>query len=801
MNVLESAFSVFLPALIPVLAAGAILLVIAFCAAPLLQRSSAATARAYWSAVIACLAALCLLEIGLPDWFFPIQRQDPSPEIGDASPGTARGLSGESLFQERAFLLDNELTQKEPLSPAPLSLSSSPEAAPESPPVVNSRFRRTFEIRDFVERAPRPAFAVWLAGAVLLGLRHLSGRILLRRIWRRGRDIDGEWNDLCREVMESISLRRTVRVRFSPGATVPMAWGIFRPKVALPESARQLKTAARRALLLHELTHVRNRDALFLFSGQIAVAIHWVNPFAWVALRRLRMAQERTCDDAVLNAGNGAAEYADLLVQIAHSGQQEFFNPAPAAMTMAQASTLKKRICAILDSKMKRTKSNRTQAGVMGVIVFGITLGLAGIGLGDKDAEKLKARLKNVSSDPIDHQRSRPDGPVQADVKEEPGKAGANVEMRGTANKSFDNVETDLNSARASTPEPAPASNPSLRPDSNSILEQKLEAIVFPSIEFAETPLPEVLEFLTTMSATLDVTETDPARKGINLILLKEARTISGMTEPQHAGLRMRVEEQTRNVHEARERYLQQVNRIADIDPDFLNSALEDAGAAMLKARSDGEAAQAELDSIKKMTLQDQGAYYRFKDEEHPIAKACETLLEAENKLNETTSVMDKNHPEVLKLQKQLETTLRTLEQLVIQNTKQLENRRMDAEKREMQLAESYEEMRHRAALVGEDSEEGLKLIELKRRYEFQLAVLERLEGNLLELEVSTFDAVPTITLQVRNMPLKDVLKYVAHLAGLTVHVEDHAVLLGTAQEAAALQSGGSGYPSGGRSP
>lgn len=49
--------------------------------------------------------------------------------------------------------------------------------------------------------------------------------------------------------------------------------------------------------------------------------------------------------------------------------------------------------------------------------------------------------------------------------------------------------------------------------------EEKLKTILLASVEFAETPLREALDFLQARSVELDVNEPDPAKKGVNIIL------------------------------------------------------------------------------------------------------------------------------------------------------------------------------------------------------------------------------------------------------------------------------------------
>jgi len=51
------------------------------------------------------------------------------------------------------------------------------------------------------------------------------------------------------------------------------------------------------------------------------------------------------------------------------------------------------------------------------------------------------------------------------------------------------------------------------------LIEKKLAEIMLPSVEFSKTPVRDALQFLTMKSSSLDVWETDPEKKGINVIL------------------------------------------------------------------------------------------------------------------------------------------------------------------------------------------------------------------------------------------------------------------------------------------
>ncbi|NJK91742.1 MAG: hypothetical protein HC904_07920 [Blastochloris sp.] len=61
---------------------------------------------------------------------------------------------------------------------------------------------------------------------------------------------------------------------------------------------------------------------------------------------------------------------------------------------------------------------------------------------------------------------------------------------------------------------------------SSALLLQKLESIIIPEIKFTEVDIEDAVDFLRTQSVALDTEETDPDKKGVNIILKPEA-TIS----------------------------------------------------------------------------------------------------------------------------------------------------------------------------------------------------------------------------------------------------------------------------------
>jgi hypothetical protein len=95
-----------------------------------------------------------------------------------------------------------------------------------------------------------------------------------------------------------------------------------------------------------------------------------------VAVARLRIEQERACDDLVLAAGTTGPAYADHLFEIARAFRSDAL-PRWAMLTMAAPSQLEARVRAILDGDQRRqVPSRHLRALVAGAVaVAAVTLG------------------------------------------------------------------------------------------------------------------------------------------------------------------------------------------------------------------------------------------------------------------------------------------------------------------------------------------------------------------------------------------------------------------------------------------
>jgi beta-lactamase regulating signal transducer with metallopeptidase domain len=201
----------------------------------------------------------------------------------------------------------------------------------------------------------------WLAGMTFVVARLAHERIALARLARRASPVrDDAWLDLLAEARAELGIRRRVALLRSEELRTPLTWGTFRPTVVLPSDLDSWPEPDRRAVLLHELAHVRRLDCLLALLAHGACAFWWFHPGAWWASRRLHAERERACDARVLRAGVRPSDYAECLLRIADRARDEALRAPRLAARLQQRSHLAVRLHGILDPSRAAGARSRT---------------------------------------------------------------------------------------------------------------------------------------------------------------------------------------------------------------------------------------------------------------------------------------------------------------------------------------------------------------------------------------------------------------------------------------------------------
>lgn len=198
----------------------------------------------------------------------------------------------------------------------------------------------------------RAAWVVYWAGVFAFAVPLVRALIAGVTASRRGRPLsDPSWLQLLAECRAALGVRRGVRLLVSAERVAPQTWGIIRPIILLPPDALTWTATQRRAVLLHELAHVRQGDVVMIGLARAACALLWFHPGSWWVWRRLRAECEVACDDQVLAAGVRASDYADVLLALTPSGGT-LLQPAGVALS-AHGAGLRHRLAAIVEPRAR----------------------------------------------------------------------------------------------------------------------------------------------------------------------------------------------------------------------------------------------------------------------------------------------------------------------------------------------------------------------------------------------------------------------------------------------------------------
>jgi len=294
-----------------------------------MRRRAAATRHLVWGLGLTGALAVLPLSLALPRWGVPLLEAPARAEPAMASSPVSEVRPSEG--------------------PAVMEMPIVPNEALATPPGLSP-------IEPNVTEAPRVAWplVVWVAGTLAVLVWGVTGWTSTWWMGRKAKRVtDPTWVEAARQAAERLGTRRGVTLLRGGPAAMPLTWGVLRPTLLLPEEADEWPDERRRAVLLHELAHVRRRDCLTHWLGLLTCAAYWFNPLAWWAASRLRTEREQACDDLVLEAGERPSDYAAQLLGVARS-LRSVRALAPAAMAMARPSGLERRLLAILDARRNR---------------------------------------------------------------------------------------------------------------------------------------------------------------------------------------------------------------------------------------------------------------------------------------------------------------------------------------------------------------------------------------------------------------------------------------------------------------
>ncbi|HUA65217.1 MAG TPA: M56 family metallopeptidase [Alphaproteobacteria bacterium] len=225
--------------------------------------------------------------------------------------------------------------------------------APESATVLKMK-----EVAAAVSFADNSALTwVWLAGILCMaGFAAFNQYKLHIRITRERPLIHEPTLLLLEECKSLMGVRTPITLVETDAITSPGLFGFIRPRLLLPRGFfSNFNREELRHVFLHELAHVKRGDIFVGWVMLVLQAVHWFNPFVWLAFYRMRTDRELACDALALScAQTGENEsYGLTIIKLLEQFGRSSFRPGLAGI-LENKQQMKERINMI--AKFRKTE-------------------------------------------------------------------------------------------------------------------------------------------------------------------------------------------------------------------------------------------------------------------------------------------------------------------------------------------------------------------------------------------------------------------------------------------------------------
>lgn len=240
---------------------------------------------------------------------------------------------------------------------------------------------------------------IWLAAAFAILIRKMTVyQSYIRYVTVGAEPVnDAALIDRLAMTAQEMRIGRPIELRVNPLVATPMLVGCFYPCIVLPRVDVSEKEF--QYIVMHELTHYKRGDIVYKWLVQLAVCLHWFNPFVYVMRREIEIACEFACDEAVIRRTgyDQAKGYGETLLN-AMTAVGAYREPLAAVTMSANKELLKERLGAIMNGGKKTKMAAVITAGLtVGIILGAVFIGVFPTVAADKATAKVEDMEKYYS--------------------------------------------------------------------------------------------------------------------------------------------------------------------------------------------------------------------------------------------------------------------------------------------------------------------------------------------------------------------------------------------------------------------
>ena len=166
-----------------------------------------------------------------------------------------------------------------------------------------------------------------------------------------------------------------------------------KPTVILPSASLTWSLGDLKLALVHELSHIKRRDDVWMLVGSLATALYWFNPLVWLVRDRLTLEADNVCDGYVVNSGADSTVYARFMLAMARQCSA-IRTPIAIGSEIFGKKQLEVRIMSIQNGSVRSHQVRRSLVRLAWVLTLSISIPVAAMRLSGS-ADTPKTRLRN----------------------------------------------------------------------------------------------------------------------------------------------------------------------------------------------------------------------------------------------------------------------------------------------------------------------------------------------------------------------------------------------------------------------
>ena len=248
------------------------------------------------------------------------------------------------------------------------SISTTP-FEPSNKSVIDKAMKTPLKNKVNIEKV---VCSIWMFGVVSLIVILIAGHKKLKGIVKNSiKNINITHREILNKCKKVMNIKTDVELSYSEKISSPSLCGFIKPKILIPVSVSvNVCDEEFKYIIMHELTHLKNKDIFINWIIILLSIIYWFNPILLYGFHKMRQDCEFSCDSQVISylGVGGNLKYGNVLIRVLELAGNSNGLMGTTSMVM-NSLEIKRRI--VMISKYKKINVKGILLGTVIAIIIG----------------------------------------------------------------------------------------------------------------------------------------------------------------------------------------------------------------------------------------------------------------------------------------------------------------------------------------------------------------------------------------------------------------------------------------------